>query len=339
MLTPKTREILEKQGYKLVGEHSAVKTCGWTKNALRGTGGCYKLKFYGIKSHQCMQMTTSISCANRCSFCWRDYKAPVSKGWEWKFDDPDFIIENSLKAQEKLLEGFKGNPKTPRKLYEMSRNVAHVALSLTGEPIMYPKINEMVKKFHDRKISTFLVTNAQYPDAIKSLIPITQLYISLDAPNKELLKIIDKPLFSDYWERLNESLELMSQRDDRTAIRITCVKDLNMCGEEGYASLIKKADPDFIEIKGYMHVGAARDRLTLDNMPSSDEVREWALKVLEYLPDYEFTSEHDASRVVLLAKKKFGGKTWINFEKFFEDYPKMLTNWEKKNPLESVPKI
>ena len=36
-----------------------------------------------------------------------------------------------------------------------------------GEPIMYPKINDLVRLLHNRGISTFLVTNAQFPDAIK----------------------------------------------------------------------------------------------------------------------------------------------------------------------------
>ncbi len=331
MLTPKTKEILENQGYKIVGSHSAVKTCGWTKNTLRGEGGCYKLKFYGIKSHKCMQMTTSISCANRCSFCWRDYKAPVSKDWQWEYDEPDFIIDNSLKAQIKLLEGFKGNPKTSRHLYEQSRTVEHVALSLTGEPIIYPKINEMIKSFHSRRISTFLVTNAQYPDAIKNLLPITQLYISIDAPNKKLLKELDKPLFSDYWERFLLSLDYMAKRKDRTAVRLTCVKGVNMCDEKGYSELIKMADPDFIEIKGYMYVGASRERLSLDNMPKSDEIREWSYEILKYLDDYEFVSEHLPSRVVLLAKKKFNKKTWIDFNKFFDEYDGMLKQFETEN--------
>jgi len=202
-LTIEAKKALEKQAYIVVGGHSAVKVCGWTKNMLRGEGGCYKFKFYGIRSHQCLQMTTSISCANRCTFCWRDYKAPVSKEWKWDIDEPDFIIENSLKAQKKLLTGFGGNPKTKKSIFEQSKNPAHVALSLTGEPITYPKFNELIKKFHEKRISTFVVTNAQYPDAIKNLVTVTQLYLSVDAPDKETLKKVDVPLFSDYWERLN----------------------------------------------------------------------------------------------------------------------------------------
>ena len=32
---------------------------------------------------------------------------------------------------------------------------------------MYPRINDLVKILHGHEISTFLVTNAQFPDAIR----------------------------------------------------------------------------------------------------------------------------------------------------------------------------
>ncbi|TPX53754.1 hypothetical protein PhCBS80983_g06184 [Powellomyces hirtus] len=54
MVTPMLRKSLEKQGYKIVGTHSGVKICRWTKAMLRGRGGCYKHTFYGIESHRCM---------------------------------------------------------------------------------------------------------------------------------------------------------------------------------------------------------------------------------------------------------------------------------------------
>lgn len=43
----------------------------------------------------------------------------------------------------------------------------HCALSLVGEPIMYPEINSFVQLLHSKQISSFLVTNAQFPDAIR----------------------------------------------------------------------------------------------------------------------------------------------------------------------------
>lgn len=59
----------------------------------------------------------------------------------------------------------------PRTKSELSDavQVKHCALSLVGEPIMYPQINELAGQLHDRGISTFLVTNAQFPDRIRCL--------------------------------------------------------------------------------------------------------------------------------------------------------------------------
>ncbi|PIN74000.1 4-demethylwyosine synthase TYW1 [Candidatus Woesearchaeota archaeon CG10_big_fil_rev_8_21_14_0_10_45_16] len=322
MLTPEAKAELEKQQYRIVGSHSAVKTCGWTKNMINGEGGCYKLKFYGIMSNQCMQMTTSISCANRCTFCWRGYKAPVSKEWKWDVDDPEMILKGSLEAHHKLLIGFKGSPKSNKRAYEVSKDVKHVALSLTGEPITYPRMNELIDKFHAQGISTFLVTNAQYDEHIKNLRPITQLYLSIDAPNKELLKEVDKPLFTDYWERMNNSLDNLSQRKERTCLRLTMIKNVNMMEPENYAKLIMKGSPDFIEVKAYMHVGPSQNRLSRENMPLHEEVVVFSKILEKNLPDYEIVSEHISSRVVMFAKKKWKKDgvwhTWIDFEKFAE---------------------
>jgi tRNA wybutosine-synthesizing protein 1 len=322
MLTTSAKQELEKQQYRIVGEHSAVKTCGWTKSMLKGEGGCYKLKFYGIMSHQCMQMTTSMSCANRCTFCWRGYKAPVSKEWEGKVDDPDMIFESSVQAHNKLLIGFKGNDNVHKSMYKASNTIKHVALSLTGEPIMYPKLNELIRRFNREGVSTFLVTNAQYPEQIRDLEPITQLYISLDAPTKELLENVDVPLFKDYWERLNKSLDYLAQKKQRTCMRLTMIKGVNMCSPQQYADLIHKGDPDFIEVKAYMYVGASQERLERSNMPDHDEVVEFTKQLLSFLPHHELVSEHVPSRVTMLAKKKYkkNGKwhTWIDFPKWHE---------------------
>ena len=46
-----------------------------------------------------------------------------------------------------------------------------------------------------------MVTNAQFPEQIESLIPVTQLYVSIDAPTEDTLKKIDRPLFKDFWQR------------------------------------------------------------------------------------------------------------------------------------------
>ncbi len=321
-LTPEAKKELEHQQYRLVGAHSAVKICGWTKSMIRGQGSCYKHKFYGIRSSQCLQMTTSLSCANRCIFCWRGYKAPVGKEWKWPADGPQAILDGCLKEQQKLLVGFFGSETADRKLLEESKTVKHAALSLTGEPIIYPKINELLELFNQNKISTFLVTNGQYPKEIRALQPVTQLYLSLDAPTPMVLKEIDQPLFPDFWERLLQSLDELSKKKQRTCIRLTIIKGINDSQPEKYAELIQKGSPDFVEVKAYMFLGQSRQRLKEENMPFHDDIAGFSRELAKFLPDHEIASEHAPSRVVLLAKKKYKVRdewqTWIDFERWFE---------------------
>lgn len=51
--------------------------------------------------------------------------------------------------------------------FEEGLEVKHCALSLVGEPIMYPEINTFVRLLHTHNISSFLVTNAQFPQEIR----------------------------------------------------------------------------------------------------------------------------------------------------------------------------
>ena len=60
--------------------------------------------------------------------------------------------------------------------------------------------------------SSFLVTNAQFPQEIRSVPPVTQFYISVDGSTKEGLKKLDRPLFRDYWERFNQCVEAVKSR-------------------------------------------------------------------------------------------------------------------------------
>ncbi len=113
---------------------------------------------------------------------------------------------------------------------------------------------------------------------------------------------VDHPLVKDGWKRMNESLELMKSFDCKKIIRITLVKGLNMKTPEKYAKLILKAEPDFIEPKGYMWVGESQKRLPMDSMPFHEDVVEFAKKLSEFT-GYEIKDEFKPSRVVLLTKK------------------------------------
>ncbi len=321
-LSKEEKENLEKQQYRIIGEHSAVKICGWTKKSIRGEGSCYKSKFYGINSEQCMQLTTSFNCANRCKYCWRSHKSKLLRDDEWpyKIDPPELIFERAEEEQKSLLVGFKGYDGVDKDALERSKNIKHVALSLTGEPILYPRINKFIELCHEKKVSTFLVSNGQYPDKLKSLPNVTQLYLSIDAPTKELREEISIPLFEDSEERFQRSLKIISERDDRTCLRITLIKNKNMKNPEMYASMINKGKPDFVELKGYMFLGDSRKRMKKENMPLHDEVKSFSEKVLSELENYSFLDEHSSSRVVALARNDMEEKAKIDFQDFFEKH-------------------
>ena len=305
-MKPEVKKILEKKHYKVVGNHSAVKLCHWTKKSILDQGYCYKQKFYGIKSHRCLQMSPAVVyCTQKCLFCWRDTKLTFPEFPIEETDDPKEIIEGCIKAQRQLLSGYGGIPdRINKKKFEEAQKPNQVAISLAGEPTLYPKLSQLIEEFHNYGFTTFLVTNATLPERIADLDEMpTQLYYSLDAPSEEIYKKLCNPLLRDAWKRINESLELMPSLDTRKVIRITLVKGFNMIEPESYAKLILKAEPDFIEVKAYMFLGDSRARLSLANMPSFSEVMDFAKELDSYL-SYGIRSYKEDSRVVLLSKRK-----------------------------------
>ncbi|KMZ72931.1 Sulfite reductase [NADPH] flavoprotein alpha-component [Zostera marina] len=323
MVTPVIMTSLQKQGYKIIGSHSGVKLCRWTKSQLRGRGGCYKHSFYGIESHRCMETTPSLACANKCVFCWRHHTNPVGKEWRWKMDDPIEIVNSALDEHKKMIKQMKGVPGVKQERLLEGLSPRHCALSLVGEPIMYPEINTVIDELHKRRISTFLVTNAQFPDKIKFLRPITQLYVSVDAATKDSLKAIDRPLFSDFWERFVDSLKSLHGKQQRTVYRLTLVKGWNAEDIDAYSNLLDIGQPDLIEIKGVTYCGStSTSSITMKNVPWHEDVKEFSEALaMKSGGKYEVACEHAHSVCVLLAKVddfKINGQwyTWIDYEKF-----------------------
>jgi len=343
MVTPKQAKALKKEGYKLIGTHSAVKLCRWTKHQLRGRGGCYKHTHYGITSYQCMEATPSLACANKCVFCWRHHKNPVGREWRWKTDDPKMIVEAAVNTHVDMIKETRGIPGIQMDRWQEAHTVRHCALSLVGEPIMYPQINELLGELHERKISTFLVTNGQHPKAIEDLVPITQLYVSVDASTPESLEAVDRPLFRDAWDRLKSSLSCLKRKGQRTVARLTVVKGWNSDEIGGYARLIALGHCSLVEVKGVTFCGKSdASNLNMSNTPWHHEVVNFTKILLEELnaireeggddplPEYDLACEHKHSCSVLLARvdqfavpdpenpSKRKWKTWIDYDRFQE---------------------
>jgi len=101
------------------------------------------------------------------------------------------------------------------------------------------------------------------------------------------MKIHMKSMFParNSWGNITQSLDILKRSSTRTAVRITLTKGVNMTDPGGYARLIEFAEPDYVELKAYMHLGFSRKRLSQENMPSHDEVLDFSRKVAKEL-DY-----------------------------------------------------
>jgi tRNA wybutosine-synthesizing protein 1 len=308
IITDEQRKNLEKKGYRFAGNlgHAANKICHWTRKSIVDDGVCYKEQFYGIKSHRCLQMSPAIPyCQHKCLFCWRDTDITKTSWDSDDYDDPKTIIEDCIRNQKQLLCGYFGNDNANPKKLEECVEPNNAAMSLAGEPLLYPEINQLIHEFKRKDFTTFLVSNGENPEKIAALEEEepTQLYISLDAPNKDTYKRVCLPQVENGWEKLNESLELLSTLDTRKVLRITSVKDLNMNNPEEYAKIISHCDIDYVEIKAYMFVGDSRNRLEWENMPKTVDIQEFANSVSEYA-GLEVIDEVEKSRVLLLGDKK-----------------------------------
>ena len=304
MINKDLRTVLEKQKYRLIGRHSAIKLCTWTKKSIRDQGVCYKQQFYGIECHRCLQMTPAVSwCTHKCLFCWRNVEQTL--GTELPgFDEPEYISDEAILLQRKLMEGYAGVPeKVNAKKYGEAQNPNQAAISLSGEPTVYPKIGELVAEFKKRRFSTFLVTNGTFPGRLEKMETLpTQLYLSMVAPDPAVYRRVCNPSHTGNWDRIQETIDLFPSLDTRKAVRITLVKGINMSSPEEYAKMIARAEPDYVEAKAYMFVGGSRMRLSIDNMPSFAEVQGFATDLSE-ATGYRIKDYKRDSRVVLLVRK------------------------------------
>jgi tRNA wybutosine-synthesizing protein 1 len=293
-----------KQQYGKVGRHSVTKVCSWTKRCLRGEGHCYKHHFYGISTGQCLEMSPILICNQRCKHCWRDQSLFTDKMDQ--YDDPELIIDGCIEQRKKLLIGFKGNENVDQKKVEEFLIPKQAAISLTGEPCLYPKLPELIEKFYQKGFdSVFLVTNGTVPEMLKSFKKYpTNIYLSMEAWDQQSYTEFCKPLHKDQWDKINESMDILkqlsSEKKTKTVLRITCVKNFNMDAQK-FKWVVEKMQPECIECKAYMFVGYSRKRLEKENMPEHSEVKEFSEKLAK-LTGYKVENEQEESRVVLLEK-------------------------------------
>jgi tRNA wybutosine-synthesizing protein 1 len=276
----------------------AVKPCLWLRRSLRGGDQCYKHHFYGISSHRCVQMTPTMKCNHLCLHCWRPIDGPLPSTNEPT--EPKELLDGLLKEQQRILTGYGGAKTTDLARLEEAKHPKHVAISLIGEPTLYPYLSELIEEVGSRGMTSFLVSNGTRPEVLERLRP-TQLYMSLNAPQEDLYRQVCNPA-EDLWPKLLQSLCLLKDHPSRTVIRLTLAKGLNLQDPESYAKLIEQAEPDFVEVKAYMHLGRSRARLSRDSMPEHSEIMDFAKELAKAL-SYQVESEVPLSRVALLSRE------------------------------------
>jgi len=231
-----------------------------------------------------------------------DELSPPLKGW----DEPEKIYEESIKAQRRILSGYKSlvlkGRILPRK-YEEALHPNQVAISLTGEPTLYPYLSDLIHLYKKNGFTAFLVTNGTLPHALSNLDTLpTQLYLSLTSYDRDSFSRLNRPISVYLWNSISKSLSMLNSLGCPTVLRITAIKGLNIEKPEAFAKIINKYEPLYVETKAYMNIGYSIYRLSKENMPLHEDMQSFA-RSLASLTGYNVIGDSKDSRVVLLSKK------------------------------------
>jgi len=269
-----------------------------------------------------MEMTpTAMNCENRCVYCWRptEFYDTLEMPPEL-VDEPDVIVENLIEERRKLIVGFYGDARNNKKKIDESLLPTHYAISLSGEPTMYPKLPQLIKYLKSLKAtkSIFLVTNGQEPQMLQKLadedaLP-TQLYLSTNASNRKMFYRINRPLHNDAWERWMKSLRFLADVNTRTVLRMTLIRDYNdnLQFVNEFSEMMLQGNPHFIELKSYMHIGMSTKRLKENNMLDMGEIQKFSSELCEKIPGFSIMDESEISRIVVLQNQKRYIDRWID---------------------------
>ena len=319
-IKPAITEQLKKAKYG-VSDHSTVELCHWTKKSFKHEGSCYKHKFYGISTHRCMEFSPAgMHCENRCVYCWRPMEFYDSLEMKpEQVAEPEEILTKLMAERKKLINGYYGDSRNDKQRLDESLLPSHYAISLSGEPTMYPKLPELIKYLNSLEAtkSIFLVTNGQEPDMIQRLqdedaLP-TQLYLSTNAADYESFLKINKPKYDDSWERWNRTLDMLKHLNTRTVLRITLIRGYNdqMDMIPTFAKMFRESSPHFIEIKSYMHIGRSTNRLEHSNMLEMEEVKRFSEEVARQSQIFSVMDESFVSRISILQNNERFIDRWI----------------------------
>ncbi|MFX1405795.1 MAG: radical SAM protein [Promethearchaeota archaeon] len=243
----------------------------------------------------------------------------------FKLDTEISCCIDSRDEIERLIGLELTNPDDIMNAHAEAMNPNHAAISLDGEPLLYPKMNHYIEEFRNRDMTTFIVTNGTLPKRIEALehLP-SQLYITLAAPNEKIYKKVCRPMIKNGWNEIMKSLDLVQSLSCRTLIRMTAVKNLNLNDDliKDYINIIEKSNPDFFEIKGFTL--QAKALLVKERLHSNKTLQ-------HFFPDYEYLEK------IALKFEKEGNFPLIYKNKASRDFL-FAVNWDKsRDPKIEIP--
>ncbi|MGV9205695.1 MAG: radical SAM protein [Promethearchaeia archaeon] len=242
----------------------------------------------------------------------QNFLKPVDQNYNFYVLDEDIVhCISDRKEVELLINRELTSPDEIMQAHSEAMRPNHAAISLDGEPFLYPYISDLVREFRNRKMTTFIVTNGTLPERIEEMESYpSQLYISLPAANERQYKKVCRPKVRDGWDKIMNTLELVETLPCRTLVRLTAVKNLNIKESDikEYAKVIERANPDFFEIKGFtLQAKALRinKRLKTEHaanyyFPVYEELKNFAQK-FEEVSNFPLIYENQVSRDFLYA--------------------------------------
>ncbi|MFX0004465.1 MAG: radical SAM protein [Candidatus Hodarchaeota archaeon] len=238
----------------------------------------------------------------------------------FRLDDDVNCCISSREELEILINRELTSPDDIMQAHSEALTPNHAAISLDGEPLLYPRISEFVQEFKNRNMTTFIVTNGTLPERIEKLDPLpTQLYITLPASNEEVYKKICRPMIRNSWNNIMNSLDIIKSLSCRSVVRLTAIKDLNLNENliNEYVKIIEKANPNFFEIKGFTL--QAKALLIKERLKTEEEIQ-------TFFPEYDYLED------LALKFEKVSGFPIIYRNKASRDFL-FAINWDKgKDP-------
>ena len=226
---------------------------------------------------------------------------------------------------EELINRVLTHPDDIMKAHNEAMIPNHAAISLDGEPLLYPEIDGLVREFRNRDMTTFIVTNGTLPNKIDSLNSLpSQLYVTLPANSEKMYKKVCRPMIKNGWNKIMDTMDLINSLSCRTVVRLTAVKNLNINEHliEDYVRILEKANPNFFEIKGFTL--QAKALLIKERLKSDD-------KVQDFFPDYNYLE------TIALKFEEMGNFPLIYKNKASRDFL-FAINWDKnKDPKIEAP--